>query len=163
MTTVAYRNGVVAGDSRVTATDGSIYSEDQPKFVVSKKHGVIYLFAGDLAGAQAVIRALERLPQMPWLSDVEAPLPDDVDFELLTITRDGLIYSFDGPHWYKVNAEFVAIGSGGVGATAAMHMGAESTRAVEVAMLVDSSSGGPIHTFRLIDIPKPRRPRKKSQ
>lgn len=70
---------------------------------------------------------------------------------------DGLIVRPDGIYFFcpsypepeKINAEFYAIGSGSKAARAALLMGAEPERAIEIACQVDDFSGPPIVVLEL--------------
>lgn len=69
----------------------------------------------------------------------------------LVLDADGIyIYSPGDPEPEKVNAEFFAVGSGGKAARAAMKLGLDPVKAVELACDVDDFySGLPIQVLRL--------------
>jgi ATP-dependent protease HslVU (ClpYQ) peptidase subunit len=69
----------------------------------------------------------------------------------LVLDSDGIyIYSPGDPEPEKVNAEFFAVGSGGKAARAAMKLGLDPVKAVELACEVDDFySGLPIQVLRL--------------
>lgn len=69
---------------------------------------------------------------------------------ILVIERDGTPSLYERtPYPVRYEQPFVAIGSGREYARAAMHLGCSATRAVEVAMALDSSCGNGIDTLEL--------------
>lgn len=69
----------------------------------------------------------------------------------LVLDADGIyIYSPGDPEPEKVNADFFAVGSGGKAARAAMMLGCDPVKAVEIACTVDDFwSGPPLQILRL--------------
>ena len=65
-------------------------------------------------------------------------------------TGDVVMY-FDSVYPNKVVADFYAIGSGNELALGAMAAGADARRAVEIAIMLDTSSGGEIHTMNVFE------------
>lgn len=140
MTTIAYRDGVLAADSRA-------YSGD--KTPIGSKTKIHRLADGSLlgvstrdVGGDAVIRA--------WV-EAGCPAPQSGDlrpseFDALRIMPTGEVYyacgnlAWTGP----LSAEYFAIGSGDQFALGAMAMGATAEEAVQAAIGLDPWSSGPV-------------------
>lgn len=159
MTTIAYRNGVLAADSRTTLeTEGG----GARMFLCEK------LFPKILPSGDKVIIATagESSPGMVFVdwfgSGKEAPdnfIIGEADFTCLVLQKDGL-WEYDA--WcrgIKILDEFYAIGSGAKAALGALHMGASAVKAVEMACRIDHYSGPPVVSMRLA--PPPKKPRTK--
>lgn len=141
MTTIAYREGVLAADTQMTTGDLKAYGR-KLVYVPAKKAWVG--FAGVLSDCQKFL---------DWFSD-ENPnveFDEDDDFSALVMYDDGRVECIDASckaHRLE-DDEFFALGSGSPAALAAMHMGADARRAVEIAVLVDVGTGGEIVTARV--------------
>lgn len=145
MTTIAYRNGVLAGDSRAYS------GERMPIGTKTKVHrlsdGSLFGVSSGCIGADALVRA--------WVEDGCKPEQKDQvkpeNFQLLLIRPNGDVFfardnlSLSGP----LVAPYVAIGTGAEYAMGAMEMGADSATALSVAIKLDPFSGGPITTLKL--------------
>ncbi len=153
MTTITYRNGVLAADSRVTVDSEAGGSRN---FICEK------LFRKSIPGpdgtAEEVILATagdssSGMVFVDWYGSGQPPpellVTGEADFTVLILKRDGL-YEVDA--WcrpIKILDEFYAVGSGTKAALGAMHMGASAQRAVEIACRIDPYSAPPIITMRL--------------
>jgi ATP-dependent protease HslVU (ClpYQ) peptidase subunit len=145
MTTIVYRDGVMAADSRA-------YSGDKhPIGAKTKIHrlgdGTLFGCSSSNVGADSILRRwVESGCQPPQGSDLK---PDS--FELLIVRKSGdVFYAHDnldltGP----LTAEFHSIGSGNQYAMGALSMGADAVRAVEIAAQCDVWTGGPITQLKL--------------
>lgn len=140
MTTIAYRDGMLAADSRVTA-DGWI-----PPY---RDHKIEKLPDGRLLGFSGNPYFLDEFRR--WLvNDETFRMPDLKDeAKALVVSLDGnvTLYQFTGR--FEVSAPFVAVGSGFPAALAAMYAGADAKRAVEIAALLDDNTGGEIDVLFL--------------
>jgi len=161
MTTVAYRSGIIASDSR--ATYGNIISpEAAKKLIVSQRHGVVYGFAGAFAKANGQIRRLESMERLPWLSgetfclEDQIEKPDQSSTELLVVHHNGLVIGFEDGHWVQIHGDFYALGSGTPAALTAMHMGASAIEAVKMASLVDNNTDDRVVHFDIRNLEPPR-------
>jgi hypothetical protein len=159
VTTIAYRAGVLAADSRATITTesgGERMTRCEKLFRKTVKkgrrnHEVIIATAGESAPGLVFV---------DWYGSGQPPphqlIEGDADFTCLVLTDDGL-HEFDkycrGER--VVHPDFYAIGSGAMAALGAMHAGASAKRAVEIACLVSPGSGPPVVTMRL----RPKSPR----
>jgi len=145
MTVIAYRNGVMAADSRITFTgeeSGTAYGRCEKLFRV--RDAIIGLQGESSPGlvfldwyASGAVEAHEGL------------VHSDADFYALVMTSTG-VYMFD--KWCRgerVLDEFWAIGSGAKAALGAMHMGADAREACAIACRIDPYCALPIETMTL--------------
>lgn len=153
MTTIAYRNGVIAADSRTTLeTEGG----GARMFLCEKLFRKQVVLKG-VAQEVIIATAGESSPGMvfvDWFGSRKKPPIDDfltgeADFTCLVLQHDGL-WEYDA--WcrgVKILDEFYAIGSGAKAALGALHMGAGARKAVELACRIDHYSGLPVVAMRL--------------
>jgi ATP-dependent HslUV protease subunit HslV len=144
MTTIAYRAGVMAADSRAYAGFNG---------ALGTKVKIRRLDDGTLIGCstnqvglgEAILDWYERGGKAE-----DAPKAPDLKFTFLAVKANGSgYYGFDsfnlaGP----IFSEFFAIGSGEGVAQGAMHAGASAELAVEIACCVDVWSGLPVVSLR---------------
>lgn len=149
MTTIAIRGKVIAYDSRCTA--GTTIVPDGPKAIIIPKHNIVVASAGTASAIVRVIRQLTALAELLWVIDEDFKSAKDVT--ILTLDAKGNSYVIDAAGWRLMEGEFYAIGSGTDAALAAMHMGADALRAVEIAAMVDANTGPPFQVLRVTDIP----------
>lgn len=155
MTTIAVKAGIIASDSRSTCGH-FVYPEVTRKLFVSEKHGVIYGVAGAYAKGLAFTRILETLPCLPWHSPEVLDLSDFQDeFTVLVLQWDGRLFAFEMGHWFEIQGGTYAIGSGDQAAVAAMLMGADACKAIQIASQVDNGTDSHIVCFGLEELKKP--------
>lgn len=135
MTTIVYRDGVMAADSQVldrSAVVGTV------KKLYRRADGAVAGTCGSLE---------DWAPFMKWFknpSGFDAPAAL-FDFEALVALPSGEVLWFGkSGRCTPYTAPFYAIGSGYQAALGALHAGASAERAAEIACLVDVDSGGPI-------------------
>lgn len=148
MTVIAYRDGVLAADSRTTTESeagGIRHFKCQKLF---RKKGSIIATAGENGPGLAFIR---------WYGSGR-PFPEvfaigEADFSCLVLTAKGL---FEYDKWgvaekitLPKTAPFYAIGCGAKAALGAMHMGASARKACAVACRVDPLCDFPIVSMSL--------------
>lgn len=143
MTTIAFRDGVMAADSRYTT--GGIISKGTKLFRkrVGKKTVVIGV-AGSVAASRKFVDWYGTGTAMP-----EDLVPSDGQ-EFVALIWDGAklwIVEHLG-HPYEVEDEYCAIGSGASFALAAMDCGKSAREAVRIACKRDCYSGLPVITLR---------------
>ena len=139
MTTIAANREMLAGDQKCT--------DDDKSFRTRKIRRV-----GDaLVGAAGTGPAIGKF--FRWLEHGKQEEPPkfakDDELVALVVTPAGL-FSYDAsctPE--EILDEFYAVGSGAQAALAAMHLGCDPERAVEIACKVDNSTGGPVDILRL--------------
>lgn len=131
ITTIAYRGGILAGDTRVTIGD-NIVTDKQRKVWKTKD--------GYLLGAAGKVEDMERLRRVVRKGvAVDATL----DISALLISPEGKVMLFEGNTWVtQKGAKYYAIGSGHDVALAAMDAGADAVKAVKIAIKRDTGSGG---------------------
>jgi hypothetical protein len=152
MTTIAYRDGILATDSQLTVDTGS----------GARKHSCRKLFRKRITEGKKsydviIATAGESSPGMvfvDWYGSGK-PIPDlflhiGGDFTCLVLTPRGLLEFDVYCRGELVESEFYAIGSGAMAALAAMHCGKSAVEAVRVAARIDPYTGGRIVTESLI-------------
>lgn len=141
MTTIAYRDGVLAADTQSTEHD-RIYG----KIVkIRKRGGLLASFSGEACMGRAFA---------DWfVGGMEGEAPE---MELGEQTATGIIYFHprkwlihDKYGWDSYEAPFYAHGSGAELAIGAMEMGASAEGAVRVASIHDIYTGGDVTVLRL--------------
>lgn len=140
MTTIAYKDGVIAYDSQISRGDVIVY-DDYDKCLI--RDGVRFFCAGATADFPALIDAYFGVrPAGPV--EVSAMVLDGDSLMLVAVDDKTGIWKTqimrDQPY---------AIGSGMSFAFAAMDMGASAVRAVEAAAKRDTGTGGTIRAFRI--------------
>jgi hypothetical protein len=148
MTTIAYRDGVLAADSRLTVDYGSGARKHQCKKLFRKR-----ITEGKKSYDVIIATAGESSPGMvfyDWYGSGK-PIPDMFlhmggDFTCLVLTPKGL-YEYDVYcRGELIEEDFYAVGSGAMAALAAMWCGKSALEAVRVAARIDPFTGGRIIT-----------------
>lgn len=137
MTTIAYRDGALAADSRATVNGWK-----QPhtvRKIFRADDGSICAVTGDLARGTKAAAALATGLPVPDLGD---------ETRVIHLSRDGLRI-YEGCGSFDIDCEFTAFGSGSIAAQAAMVMGADAEKAVSVASMFDDATGGDVIVMRL--------------
>jgi ATP-dependent protease HslVU (ClpYQ) peptidase subunit len=161
MTTVAYREQVLAADSKETVSD-SLVRECQKLFRkrvrepgrFGKHYDIIIGTAGETAPG---FLFMDWYPGALWFSSThrmrsppEQLLHLTSRFEMLILEPTGLYEADEFCRPMLVpKQDFWAVGTGSPYAMAAMEMGASAKRAVEIAAKYDVYTGGPIREDRL--------------
>lgn len=153
MTTIAYRAGVMAADTQVTSANR--------KFRASK---VVRLPCGGLMGSSgnwAHIVKVQRWAAEGFHPDQKPEFDDDAEFECLVVKADGSVFLLDDDfELMPFTDEFIAVGSGGTLAVAAMECGRTPADAVRVAAKFDAATSEPVEEFWL-EAPAKKAKRKK--
>lgn len=151
MTTITYRDGVMASDSQASMGD-TIIGETQKIF---KIRGHLVGFSGT-ARLVSIARQWmeENLPELnPWPNFLEHE-PDGGSIRCWLVTPKGKIFRYeDKAACWGAEAPYVAGGSGCDFALGAMAMGATAVQGIKAAIAHDVYSGGPIKTIRLTKKP----------
>jgi hypothetical protein len=140
MTTIAYKDGVIAYDSRETLGT-TIVDDDCDKCLV--REGIQFFCTGSTPDYEALMSA--------YFGEVSAGLIEAGGIALDKGTLWLLGYSETTGFWkdrLRADNPF-AIGTGSLHALTAMDMGASAYQAVEMAMKRDSCTGGTIRTFKI--------------
>lgn len=159
MTTVAYRDGIMAADSIMSCTEDGEYEWLRPtRKLFRLSTGA---FKGGLAGTAGTNGS--GLVFLKWIQDQwagavdEFSRPDlkDGEFTCLILTPDQRLLEYD--QWLEpeeITMPFHAIGTGAPIALGAMYAGASAKEAVEIACKVSPHSAGPVVTGDLLGIYK---------
>lgn len=145
MTTVAYRDGIMASDTRAGGPFVSVARK------IYKMNGWLVGFSGQLQDGLTFVRwceagmDMEKLPNFIIHESGDNPIID----ALVVKASDDVTYWTQHFQPIPIIEPFAAVGSGGLAARAAMHMGATAEEALHVAMAVDGGTGGDIQTERL--------------
>lgn len=150
MTTIAYRDGILAADTKAY---GGLYRNSPG--AKSKLHRIR---AGDLEGwivgiSTSHVGGDQLL--LGWL-EAGAPLPTSTSvkpehFSILALNRSGEMFlahdqlSLSGP----ITSDFYAVGSGDDFAMGAMGMGADAAQAVHIASRFDVHTGPDVTVLRV--------------
>ena len=145
MTVIAYRDGVMAADSRITFSgeeSGSAYG----------RCAKLYRTKDAIIGLQG--ESSPGLVFLDWYKSGKRKPPEglvtsDADFFALVLTKHGLFLFDKWCRGEEVLDEFWAIGSGAKAALGAMHMGADAEQACDIACRIDPYCAPPIETMTL--------------
>lgn len=132
MTTIAYRDGVLAADSRITA--GNL-------IVPGGFYKIRRLPCGSLFAGCGIVDNIERLLES-IISDDDPPSVRNTT--AVQIDPKGSMWTYEGYVWVRQRGPYGAWGSGSAFAYGALAMGASAKDAVRVAIKFDSGSGGPV-------------------
>lgn len=139
MTTLAYRDGVMAADS--SCWDGGVNVHRLRK---------VYRVKGLLVGYTGDVGAFGRF--LDWLKDGGYPdeYPKVKSLTVLAVSKDGAVKSFDesGPHVGHA-APYYAIGAGSAVALGAMFAGADAKTAVRAAVRHAEGTTAPVRMYRI--------------
>lgn len=150
MTTIVYRDGVLAGDGRETA-----WEKGESTYIIRDDCvKVVRLPDGRLFGASRTSEDIAVLLDALTAScDAEChnkwPTPKLEDINALVIDLDGTIHYYEGHRWDKVDMPYYAVGSGSRFAMPALFVGADAVKAVEAGMRFDPFSGGKVTSLQL--------------
>ncbi|MGE1612305.1 proteasome subunit beta [Pseudomonas monteilii] len=144
MTTIAYKDGVIAYDSQITRGDVITY-DDYEKCI--EQGGVKFFCSG-------------AVPDFQRLVDAYFGAKPDGNIDATALVLDGeslmMVAVDDATGLWKSPVLLdrpYAIGSGTPYAFAAMDMGASAEKAVEMAARRDTSTGGRVRVVKLISDP----------
>ncbi len=143
MTTIAYRKGILASDGRVTTKD-FIDSETDRK-IWRLSDGSLFGTSGDYMGGLRLLRLLKECLKLEKFVLPDISLKST---RALFITKHGNWF-FEQCTWEKRKDDYLAIGSGGKYAMAAMDAGADAISAVKIGMKRDIYSGGKLRWLEL--------------
>ena len=143
MTTIAYKDGIMAADS--ACFDSVLYQGEVDKLWMLPPIGLI--------GCSGEIGAMIQF--VDWLQDdsecnSKPNFPDDCDFESIVVDLDGEVVHYDR-HLVPIRVanDFHAIGSRRMLALGAMMAGASAEEAVKIACHYDMVTREPIRTIHL--------------
>lgn len=143
MTTIVYRDGVMAADGRVTT--GQLIVTDTCKKITKLSDGALFALAGEDHLEQNLIEWLEE-------ADGGTAPPQGKDFTAILVDTSGNLSVFTGSGdrfvpWNDI--AYAAFGSGADVAYGALEMGATADQAVAAGINRDVNSGGRIQVEAL--------------
>jgi ATP-dependent protease HslVU (ClpYQ) peptidase subunit len=141
MTTIAYKDGLIAWDSQITA-GAMVVSRNYQK--MHKANGITLWCAGSVQDREHLVKALSS-GRFDWDMDleIEAIVLDKTGLYLVSV-RDGRVWRDTIPP-----GEAAAIGSGADYAMGAMDAGCDAVQAVKIAAGRDVSTGGKVRSKRI--------------
>jgi ATP-dependent protease HslVU (ClpYQ) peptidase subunit len=143
MTTIAYKAGVMAGDKMASEGNSKVGVTTK----IFKRNGHLVGFSGRSDTAHLLLWWFERGAKEEEWPD---PYDDDTDCSMIVVTPDGKVLFYERfPIPIRMENEFCAIGSGRDFALAAMELGCDPEKAVEVACRLDAYSGNGIDVLCL--------------
>lgn len=142
MTTICYRDGVMAGDTAVF--DRGVYCGQALK-IGRAADGTV----GGAAGALCILSRMTQWLDAGAVGDPER-IPRDEDSEMLWVRPDGSVW-WMGPDSIAthLSGEYFAIGSGFKLAIGAMAFGASAMQAIEICADLDNMTRRPVQALTL--------------
>jgi ATP-dependent protease HslVU (ClpYQ) peptidase subunit len=137
MTTIAYRDGVLAADSR--ECDEGIVVDNRCTKVFRLPDGRLFAAAGSSEDGYRLLIALQKNHTPPSLEEVSAIL----------VLLNGTFWLYEGNVWRVQKGKFYALGTGAPFAYAAMKAGADARKAAAIGAELDPNSGGKVKFLRL--------------
>jgi hypothetical protein len=145
VTTIAYRDGIIAADNGLC--DGGLLQCNMKKIARNE--------SGEIAGACG--EASWIFAFLDWFakpsSNLSPSIPRDKDGNAeakgFLVRTDGVIRVFNARGFLDVQAPYYSIGSGSLVAVGAMWEGASAMRAVAASIAHDESTWGDIDFFNL--------------
>lgn len=152
MTTIAYVDGFMVGDSRMSR--GNEYTSGAQKVFVTDYF--IVGFSGSFGCVPAALGFIKQHEDGPNATNFYHVWDQFPDFGegvgVLMVNKNGdVFYGGECPP-VLVARKFEAIGTGAAFAVGAMAQGASAERAVEIAASFDVFTGGALHTVSIRDI-----------
>ena len=161
MTTIAYKNGIMVSDGRMSLGDMIIKDDTQKVFWVNNH------LVGVCGRARAINTFVTWLQKMTdyhivnqevgELVDLVPPaLEDDEGYSALVVTPSRQVLMYEGNTPIDMGLDVpMSVGSGSCFALASMKTGASAEEAVKVACELDVYSGGEITVVQLEEEPEP--------
>ena len=159
MTTIAYKNGLMAADS--ACSDEEQILSNRAQKIYRLKSGGLLGHAGDADNRQLIdllddVKTPKGLPSRPDI------IKTFLNFSAILVLPKGKVYHvfLDAPHeesangrWdgglYEISDGYFAVGSGAVSALSAMDAGASARDAVLIACKRDFYTRSPVHVVPL--------------
>lgn len=139
MTTIAYKNGVLAVDG--LATYGQTPESVRAEKVIKAKDGRLFAICGDFGTTHAYAKMLAS-------GTTPNPLPKDAG-KVIEVRGRRSVIVHDAGGSYPLKAKEWSYGSGSDAARGAMMAGADAKKAVQIACKLDVHSGGIVRTFQV--------------
>ena len=145
MTTIAYKDGILASDSLASSESHVVGYCDNKVTIVGNK---AIAFTGDLDDKDVFIKwVINKKGKKPQFENGFGVFVIDIDTKELTEYKDGERVDY--------KSDFYTMGSGSLVAIGAMAHGATAKEAVEIACKYNLHTGGEVHVYdfnkKLID------------
>lgn len=139
MTTICYRDGVLAGDRLLSI--GTVRDSHMKKVYRRRRDGALIGGAGTSSQLQTAF---------DWfLAGEDGPRPFLGPCELIVVRPEGTVEYHDRHGSHVMHGQFFAIGSGAEIAYGAMEMGATARKAVEIAARRDANTSPEMNWVKL--------------
>lgn len=132
MTVIVYKDGVMAGDGRLTDKRGVIVGENDTK--VFKTADYLVGVAGEADACQILLEATQNGNNPGKLKGTDG----------LRVSRFNQIEIYEGLCWFRVNNDYAGIGAGADFAMIACDLGFSAVEACRAAMKRHALCGGRI-------------------
>jgi ATP-dependent protease HslVU (ClpYQ) peptidase subunit len=143
LTTIAYRDGILAADSQVTW--GPTVMPCKLKKISKLPNGALFGFCGSLELGEIMRRHLIDIGSVEGGGVLEDRRDlDKENFEGVIIQPDGVTLFFENRSWIRLSVPYLAMGSGKEHAYGALDVGASAKQAVKTATKLDPNTGGKI-------------------
>lgn len=157
MTTIAFRDGIIAADSRETwESDAGGASMGTCEKLFVKRVGRRDVVIGTAGGSYAGMVFVDWFGSGGAIPEILSHLDLAEDFDALVIDRGEAYTANHLCRLVKTTDRFVALGSGRKAALAAMYCGKSAKDAVAIAAKVDPYTGGRIVSIALDDLARRR-------
>lgn len=138
MTSIAYRDSILAADTQVSF--GDMRLPERVKKVHRLPDGALFAGSGTYSFIEQLRLAIVK----------QHPMPETKKVDALMVRPDGTVHVYENCMWTKASpAPYYAIGSGAPYALAAMWCGLGAKKAIECAMAHDVHTGGEVVSVRL--------------
>lgn len=146
MTIVAYRDGIMAADSAIWASDKHIICSYRKK-IMRSDGGSLFGTSGSVANSLRAERHIKTCGlDFSKFKDV---LPDG-NFSGLLVMPNGKIFILEADMWPQpIRMKWAAIGAGSTFSMGALAAGASAEQAVRLAIKHTDCGGGPVQVERL--------------
>lgn len=154
MTTIAYRDGIIASDSRLSTNKGYVCS-DTCKKLFKLKDGAVLGLGGHNHNGLVLLHELERAIKESKKPEAKKVLPkiQAKGVEAILVSPNGEVHIYEQCAWGKLedcyDEDYYALGSGSYQACAVMDMGADAITAVKQGIRRDVSSGGRVQSYKV--------------
>lgn len=146
MTTIAYRDGILAADTLITY--GTTLMPCKHKKIHKLPNGSLFGFCGSIELGEIMRRSLVNVGQSDGILEDRRDL-DKENFEGILVSPDGQTLFFENRSWIPLEVPYIAMGSGKEYAYGALFLGASAKQAVKTAMALDSGTGGRLHSLTI--------------
>lgn len=148
MTTIVYRDGVLAADRLVTQGEISVGQIRKISEVNAPEGGCLLGWVSTCGWVSDTMDAAKWLSIWPDLGDAPKRLYEGEATGFFMLKSGDLWVIGGGGPPFQMKADFYAKGSGWEVAFGALAMGADAVKAVEVAALYDHGTGGGVDNVR---------------